>query len=145
MAPLFRLCPSLMPGIIDIEVVRDDGATLSLLVDQFTSVTNASVIGFNADNTPMSDGLLNVTPEQYLHALAEFLGYTVTPPSKLHPNATREELLPIIMQFANDAGKLDSRWIQAMKAVREYTGWGLKAAKDAIDPYKENRNDSGHW
>lgn len=139
MAPRFELRLSVQHGM-ELGIVNDAGYELCLVVDKIGGRSIANVVGFDNNLALEITGKENISPEEYLEALANFLGYKVTPPPKFHPDASREELEAIILPYLRDP----NQWIQAIKALREYTGWGIYAAKTFVDEYRPggNRYDS---
>lgn len=117
-------------GIIEVDVLKD-GAELCLMIDQLGGTMHVSTIAFDAHGDILIASEREITPEKYLETLARFLGYTVTPPSTFYPNATIAECEAIILPFLEQG-----LWVQAIKALREYTGWGLYQAKVFVDTYR---------
>lgn len=140
MANQFYLPKSTLPSVMNFDIVRSDGHILSFAADDNLGIakdeyTRTYITHFDDKDTPVSHNYA-ITPEDYLDALAAFLGYTLIPPSEFNTNPTQDELIAVIMAHADADGKLRQNFIQAVKAVREYTGWGLREAKLVTDPYR---------
>jgi hypothetical protein len=78
----FKL-PKMSQGLMNFSVVRDDGAVLSFAADDSCGAARDSYIRtylqlFDTNGDDMAPQEYAITPDEYLSALASFLGYRVT-------------------------------------------------------------------
>ena len=71
--------PKVPRGMVNVSVVRDDGARLSFAADDscgaLPSHGRTYLQAFDRDGQDQSEEILSVSPEVYLRELAAFLGY----------------------------------------------------------------------
>lgn len=73
------------------------------------------------------------SPEEAQQVYARFADLIANPnPTATEAEKKEAEMLRACRQFYNPASGLQNK-IQAIKFVREQTGWGLKEAKDWVD------------
>lgn len=125
-------------GTMCLSVTRDDGETLSFAADDNCGAGRDTFVRtylaqFNADSQPVNGSYVNeITPEYYLERLADFLGYTLMPPSTwITDHAELERRAQLYMTEHGTTA-----WVQAMKLIIDLSGFTVVEARSIVSPIR---------